>query len=191
MATKTDTKKKRGQPVKRAKAKTPKKKTAKKKHNTATPKPSKEIAEIMEAIPEDWGTLAERKILAVKLLPGSSCLTVTEKCAKAGVGGNSWYRVHGSKEFCARCVQAVREHKGKYAPEIFEQFARNAMHGGKAGMGDTTAQMAYLKDLAVMDGQEGEKTTVNVNIINQRREEKLKRGLERFGLTITVDDAGE
>ncbi len=142
---------------------------------------------IAKMLQKEYGTLKRRKMLAVHLLKNCDELNVTDRCLVAGVGRTEWYRQTQMPEFSADLVKLAIAYKGHYAPKILKRFIRNAEVGGKEGDGDTRAQIEYLRDVGVLSkpesGSKGD-NVVNVTVIQAEREEKLARGLSRFGVKV-------
>lgn len=147
--------------------------------------------QIAKMLPKEYGTLKRRKMLACHFLTHCDELSVTNKCLVAGVGRTEWYRVTQKPEFSTDLVKLTVEIKGHYAPVIMKRFMRNAIEGGKEGDGDTRAQIEYLRDVGVLSKPESGKSgdqIVNVTVIQAEREEKLGRGLNRFGVMVETGE---
>ena len=141
------------------------------------------IQQVALALPESMGTLILRKILACKLLSATFALNISEWCKAAGVDRDSWYRYHAKPDFGGHCIEAAKLSLGPRVPEIWAAFVNKAIKGGQDGMGDTTAQLALMRQATIIDKDTKVDNALTVTIIE--RNAKIERGMQRLGLTTT------
>jgi len=144
---------------------------------------SDKLSQMLDMVPADAGTPNERKIMAIKLFPERGDYNISQLCAASGVSRKAWYRAHSKEGFGAQCVTLAKRIKGPKAPEVMVSFIENALSG------NVTAQLEYLRDVGAMSKAEKGDSTINVNIavVEQKRNQSIKTGLERFGYTVDTD----
>jgi len=138
---------------------------------------------LAENMPGKWGNPTERKILAAKFLRLEAQATVTDICGKLEIDRTAWYRSAKKPDWNRRCVDFAIDMKGQRAPEVMGAFLANAEGG------HVQAEIEYLRDVGAMSRAERGDSTINVNIavVEQKRNQSIKTGLERFGYTVDTD----
>lgn len=109
--------------------------------------------QVFNAIPLGAGTVSERKVLAIKLMPEARMWTVRRICNVAKMSRPTWYAVHKSERFSDVCREFCRQIKGTYLPQVLQAFVQNAIDG------NVTAQIKLLEEGAVFAP---EKSDVNI-----------------------------
>lgn len=142
------------------------------------------IGELLQSVAHFDLPLQKRKILAVARLPQTIGWTVAKKATHAGVSESYWYRCFAEPEFRKLCVTAARELFGNKVLDLTNKYIERALNG------DAVAAATILRQCGVLDKEEkGDNVTnVNIAIVEQEREEKLKKGLNRFGYTVNTDN---
>lgn len=135
-------------------------------------------------------TKAERKILAVKLLPQAPGLSDREMADLAKVSERHWYRVHAKEHFRLIAAEASKRYLGHKIPEITSAFVRDARFG------NDTNQRAMMQQCGVLDkpekaGDTNIALTVTIEekkIINKEIDESRNRWAESLGYTLSTDN---
>ena len=136
--------------------------------------PEDKCVQIAKSLPVEYGTFTIRKMMAVCLLDGFESWTVTKKCALVGVGRTYWYKVTRTVEFADKLCTLQKQTKAMYLPAILKAFVNKAIRGDADRMGNSTNQLAYLRDMEILKGDTAGKQgdlNVNVTIIQQGKEE--------------------
>lgn len=149
------------------------------------------IQQIADSMPAKLGNETERKMMAVKMIPGSHNLSITERCRIAGIDRTMWYYNLGKPKFNERCIEATKRFKGQYTPEVFTAFIENAISG------DSKAQIDYLREVGFFPKPEKgaprpDSPTQIVNVAVQNGEADVSqstiegaiKGLEKLGYRI-------
>jgi len=141
-----------------------------------------QMIQIANAIPKEYGTLCERRVMAIMALPQYREYSVTKKCIWSGVSRPQWYRIIAKPAF--------REASIKYAKELLGNVGFDALNKYvQVGLaGNPYILERILQQLTVLDKPEkaSNNTSVSVNIVQveQKRTENVEKGLNRFGFTV-------
>lgn len=131
-------------------------------------------------------SVKQRRLLSLLSLRASNNLSITDRCKIAGITNQSWYNFMADDKFC----KAVKEISPK---QIGLKYIPGTIHaiGFKATRGDIPAAK-LLFDTVGFTGQSQKSgdQIVNVTVIQAEREDKLGRGLNRFGY-VKVDDGSD
>lgn len=148
--------------------------------------PEEIVAQIFDAIPVDLGTVNERKIMAVKLIPEHRYWSVTKICTIAGIDRKAWSRAHRREDFAARCIEFIKAIKGTFIPQIYMAMVKNALDG------DTAAQKSLLEDVkAITRGQDEHGTPITLNfgqLLGNRNDDE--RGRQKLNTASIRANAG-
>ena len=128
--------------------------------------------------------LAKRKVLATKMLPQTALWSERKKAEYAQVSEKHWYTVIKEPEFRAICLEAVRSQIGVKLAEVWNSFLANALYG------DTQSQIVILREAGILtkESKEGGDTIVNFAVVEQKRKENRRLGLEQFGYVVPDPD---
>lgn len=126
------------------------------------------------------GSITWRKIMAAKMMPGAYGWTVTKLISVANVDRKHYYRLMNKPQFNENFLQAQIQTKGQFVASIFQAFINKALFGDKDGCGNSTNQLAYLRDMGFLKQDKSGDVTVNVVVTQEEREKKLQEGLNRF-----------
>jgi len=143
--------------------------------------------EIADSIPGGFGPTAHRKVMAVMMLPESEHWTVLRKCDIIGVSPRHWYRIINSPDFSDNLATVQKRFKGQYAAGVFKAFIAKALFGDADGRGNVTAQLAYLRDMGII---EPERRHFDHTGIETRSKEELVRELTVLGISPEGDNLG-
>lgn len=130
-------------------------------------------------------TPKQRKILAVNSLPQCMFWSIERRAQLAGVTRQYWSKCMGKPDFQEICAKAARQIVGAHVFDTTHAFIATAK------LGNVTAQQAILRQLTVLDKDNGNGSgapiTVNIAIIQQERQERIGESLKRFGYEVTPE----
>ena len=137
------------------------------------------VRQIFNSLDTSLGTIAARKIIAVKLLPESNEWSI-QRCARAAeINSDTWYYWHRKPEFGKICVEVAKKLLPKACPEILKSFLRDAKQG------ESKNQIIYLQQVGILDKARGDTTIINtqvdVTVIEAERKKNIETGLARLG----------
>lgn len=146
--------------------------------------------QIAHSLSPKLGSFTWRKLMAAKMLPGAIGLTVGKIVKIANVDRKTYYRLMNKPEFNENFVKAQIQMKGQYVGDVMKAFLRKAMFGDADHCGNSTNQLAYLRDMGIIKADKSGDTNITVVITQEEREEKLKHGLNRLGYSLADIDNG-
>ena len=127
----------------------------------------------------------KRKILAVSILPHCIDWTIPQKAQLAGVSERYYWHCLADSEFRQLSVDTAKRLLGNHVFDVLNSFISTAEAG------NVTAQQAILRQLNVLDKDNGNgsgaSVTVNIAIVQQEREERMGKSLERFGYEVAAE----
>ena len=139
------------------------------------------IAHLSAALKDMKLPQKQANILVVSMLPQAAHLTAERKAELAGCSSRYYHLITKNPDCGDLVVKATKRTVGAKAGQVFNSFIVNCL------LGDTQAQIKYLQEVGILKVPETANSTVNVTVINQeQRDEKLKRGLERFKVAAPV-----
>ena len=132
-------------------------------------------------------TARKRKILAVNALPQCVDWTIEAKAQLAGITRQYWSKCMGQLDFQELCAKAARRFIGAHVFDTTHAFIESAKKG------NIVAQQAILRQLNVLDKDNGNGSpvTVNIAIINRERQDRLGASLGKFGYEIAAESVEE
>lgn len=148
-----------------------------------------QITLIAQSMPAEFGTLKERKMLAIMSLPQYRDYQVKTKCEIIGITRRMWYHNLLRPKFKEKCVKYARMLFGQKGFEVLNAYVQKAIEG------DVSVMERILETLSILDVKDnraGNNITVNIAQIEDRRRANLESGLSKLGYTIVRrdDDAG-
>jgi len=141
------------------------------------------ITEILPLVAEAKLGNKAKRVLALKLIPGSAFLSIKTKCEILGINPRYWHYLHGQQKFRDVCEHYAK----KVAPSVYMNEIIGT-HIVKAKLGDVKSA-AFVAQYAEQL-KTGSEPTVNFNItieqMEKQREEKRRNALEKYGLVRVV-----
>lgn len=148
-----------------------------------------QILQIAQAIPKEYGTLKERKAMALKSLPKFRDYSITQKCKWLGVSRPFWYRLENRADFKENCAKYAKSLWGNYVFDILDAYVRKALAGDTAVMERILETVEALKPQAPKSS--GNTQTVNLIQVKDK-EAKRDEILSRFDIAVNHgNDTGD
>ncbi len=138
-----------------------------------------EIDHITKQFKEKELTRVDKKVLAIKILPHSSILSITDKCKLLNIGRRSWYKANDKP--------IIGDLVSKYSKLLLSDYTPDVLrtHANLALLGSESACVKVLEETGVYDKPNANTNialNVNVEKIETERNASLKTGLEKLGL---------
>ena len=126
-----------------------------------------------------------KRVLIVSALPQCRDLNLNQKAELAGVSVRYWSQCHGLPDFKELAAKMSRQIIGAKVFDTTHAFIDNALNG------NVVAQQSILRQCDVLDKDNGNgsgaSVTVNIAIVQQERQERMGKSLERFGYEVAAE----
>ena len=146
---------------------------------------------MMELFDDEGITDTEKKVLAVKAMPESLNWTSKYKAELVGITPQHWNRLERSPGVIDVAKSYALPLPNVKVIEVINRLSKDAL-GLRSSEHRIKAQALLLKysELGMAESKAGAARQTNLNLedIKKIRREKLKNGLEKFGLTISIDN---
>lgn len=140
---------------------------------------------LANSIPEDYGSLNVRKVLACQILDPTNELTIVNKCGLLGMSRQAWYDTIYRSDYAPTAIRLAILLKGSQALTITQRFMDNALYADKdKQFGNVTAQRAYLNDMGIIKEQPDTILNVSLELTQQERLSNQQSGLNKFGFIV-------
>ena len=155
--------------------------------------------QLANSIPEDYGSLNVRKVLACQILDPTNELSIVNKCGLLDMPRQAWYDTIYRPDYAPLAVRLALLLKGSHALTITQRFMDNALYADKDKQyGDRVCQIKYLNDMGIIRDTPDATFAVSVEVTEQQRLDNQQAGLNRFGFMVKthktdrlVEDCGE
>jgi len=141
--------------------------------------------QLANSIPEDYGSLNVRKVLACQILDPTNELSIVNKCRLLDMPRQAWYDTIYRPDYAPLAVRLALLLKGSHALTITQRFLDNALYADKDKQyGDRVCQIKYLNDMGIIRDTPDATFAVSFEVTEQQRYDNQQAGLNRFGFKV-------